>query len=470
MGKASKHYYNYEPFLLMLSAAIVFSVFSFVPTEFTYKGIAFKPVNTLSEIKLRGQLTTAPSTHELIDSAFLAQRGLRLGEKKDKSAIVEYGADSLGGLLRFYMALDQLESGKRKKVRIAYFGDSMIEGDLLTQDLRNSFQDTYGGEGVGFMPVTSIVAGFRQTIFHSFSGNWKDHFLTSPPDCICGPGITGHTFQPVIEGAALTDSATVSKGLSWVNYNAVKRPHLDRFCNVRLFYGQGKEAAVSCNGRTFRLEGNKPVNALALSETPVERIRAGFSANGNQYVYGFSMDSDSGVFVDNFSMRGNSGLPLASWPVDVLRGLDEELGYDLIVLHFGVNVVDHNQKSYGWYTKGMIQVINNFRLAFPNASILVIGAADKGWRGSEGYTTDPAIPLLLRAQREMAESTNSAFWSLFDAMGGTGSMVQWVQGDTVYANKDYTHFNHRGARRVAQMLYNELIREYREYQKSAVKF
>jgi hypothetical protein len=466
----SNRNYNMEPFGLMLSVVIVFTLFSFVPTEFSFRTLLLKPVSTLSDIQSKGLLAAAPTTHQLLDSAFLARRGQQLGEKKDKSAIVEYGADTLGGLIHFHRALEQLEAHKRKKVRIAYFGDSMIEGDLLTQDLRNSFQDAYGGEGVGFMPITSIVAGFRQTILHSFSGNWKDHFLTSPPDCICGPGITGHTFQPATKNTLASDSTLTSGMTSWVNYGAVKRPHLDRFCRVRLFYGQGNEAAVSCNGRTYRLEGEKAVNVLSLAESPTERIHAGFTAHGSQYVYGFSMDSDSGIFVDNFSMRGNSGLPLVSWPVEVLRGLDEELGYDLIILHFGVNVVDHNQKSYNWYKDGMTNVINNFRKAFPHASILIIGAADKGWRGPDGYETDPAIPLLIKAQRDMAVATNSAFWSLYDAMGGARSMVKWVQGDTIYANKDYTHFNHRGARRVALMLYNELIREYRAYQESKIIF
>ena len=30
-------------------------------------------------------------------------------------------------------------------VRIAYFGDSIVEGDLITQDLRASFQKAFGG-------------------------------------------------------------------------------------------------------------------------------------------------------------------------------------------------------------------------------------------------------------------------------------------------------------------------------------
>lgn len=458
-----------EPLLLLLAAVVVFTLFSVTNTSFTIGAFTAKPVNTIGDVLATGQLEKAPTTKPLLDSAFLAQRGVKLESGKDKTAIAEYGSDTLGGLIRFYLALDQLRAGKKKSVRVAYFGDSMVEGDLVTQDLRKSLQDTFGGEGVGFMPVTSIVAGFRQTIIHSFSTNWTDHFLTKPPGCDCGPGITGHTFQPSTGGIVPEDSLAEPAGGSWVNYTAVNRPRLDRFCNVRMFFGRSEGGVVNCNGRNYRMDGSKPVNTLTLATEPVKKVRATFSAGSPQYVYGFSMDSDSGVFVDNFAMRGNSGLPLASWPANVLRGLDEELNYDLIILHFGVNVVNSKQKSYKWYADDMTKVIEKFRLAFPNASFLIVGAADKGWRGPEGYTTDPAIPILLQAQRQMAQNTGCAFWSLFDAMGGTGSMVEWVKGDTVYANKDYTHFNHRGARKVATLLFNELMREYDVYHHSAQK-
>jgi hypothetical protein len=460
-----------EPFLLLLAAVVVFTLLSLTNTSFSAGGFTSKPVNTIYEITASGRIEKVPVIRPLLDSAFLSARGIKLESQKDKTAIAEYGSDTLGGLIRFYLALDQLKAGKKKTVRVAYFGDSMVEGDLVTQDLRKSLQDTFGGEGVGFMPVTSIVAGFRQTIIHSYSTNWTDHFLTKPPGCSnCGPGITGHTFQPVSGGTVTEDdTAAQAVGGSWVSYTAVNRPRLDRFCKVRLFYGKGEDAVVNCNGRNYRMEGNEPVNTLTLANQPVKKVKASFAAGNAQYVYGFSMDSDSGVFVDNFAMRGNSGLPLSSWPVNVLRGLDAQLNYDLIILHFGVNVVNSKQKSYQWYAEGMTTVINNFRKAFPNASFLIIGAADKGWRGPEGYTTDPAIPILLNAQRQMAQNTGCAFWSLFDAMGGTGSMVEWVKGDTVYANKDYTHFNHRGAKRVAGLLFNELMREYNVYHQSAQK-
>jgi hypothetical protein len=70
--------------------------------------------------------------------------------------------------------------GRKKNLRVAYYSDSTIEGDLITAPLRHSFQSVYGGSGVGMVPITSIVAGFRQTIRHSFSKNWESiSFMSS---------------------------------------------------------------------------------------------------------------------------------------------------------------------------------------------------------------------------------------------------------------------------------------------------
>ena len=48
-------------------------------------------------------------------------------------------------LLDFYESLFQLESKKEGNVRIAYFSDSMTDGDMIVQDLRTLFQEKYGG-------------------------------------------------------------------------------------------------------------------------------------------------------------------------------------------------------------------------------------------------------------------------------------------------------------------------------------
>ena len=52
----------------------------------------------------------------------------------------------------FYEALNRVSStdSDDKQVRIAVFGDSFIEADIFTADLREMLQKQFGGCGVGF--------------------------------------------------------------------------------------------------------------------------------------------------------------------------------------------------------------------------------------------------------------------------------------------------------------------------------
>ena len=77
--------------------------------------------------------------------------------------------------------------------------------------------------------------------------------------------------------------------------------------------------------------------------------------------------------------------------------------------------------------------------------------------------TDKAVVPLANAQRKYAQDTRSGFINLYELMGGRGSMKQWVEANPPLAGKDYTHFNPRGAKKVAHLIYNKLMEEYEHY-------
>src|SRR5690606_27064791 len=113
-------------------------------------------------------------------------------------------------------------------------------------------------------------------------------------------------------------------------------------------------------------------------------------------IYGFNFDDGKGVHVDNFSQRGNSGIPISNFNVPLMKAFQEKLDYDLIVLHYGTNVLNYGTKHYGWYERGMTKTINRLRECFPDAAILVISTADKATKyGLEMKTDSAVVPLTL---------------------------------------------------------------------------
>ena len=53
----------------------------------------------------------------------------------------------------------------------------------------------------------------------------------------------------------------------------------------------------------------------------------------------------------------------------------------------------------------------------------------------------PGVKNLIRYQQALAANTHVAFWNMFEAMGGEGSMVEMVNSKPAMANYDYTHIN-----------------------------
>ena len=179
--------------------------------------------------------------------------------------------------------------------------------------------------------------------------------------------------------------------------------------------------------------------------------------------YGFNFDDGKGVHVDNFSNRGNSGLPLGSFDINTMRAFHAKLDYDLIVLQYGANVLNYGTLDYTWYEKRMTKVVNHLKECFPGVAILIVSTADKSTKYDLEMETDSAVVPLNRAQKKYAIKSEASFVNMYTLMGGDGSMVKWVEEVPSKANKDYTHFNHRGAKEAANLIFTQLNKGYEMY-------
>jgi lysophospholipase L1-like esterase len=108
------------------------------------------------------------------------------------------------------------------------------------------------------------------------------------------------------------------------------------------------------------------------------------------------------------------------------------------------------------------QVLKRLRTAAPLASVLVIGAPDQSMRSGIRWATVDGVDRILTAQREAAIAEGCAFWNLRMAMGGKGSMKQWVTAGL--AQGDFVHLTGAGYRLWGESLSQLLIQNYGVYQ------
>lgn len=422
-------------------------IISFLPTTFHIGSFYFRKVDFASEVKedtasAGGKTVTGkgsgPGKQVVVDTT-----------KPDYITykdIINYSSTSGQPVEKFVRALREYQQGKRKKIRIAYLGDSFIEGDLITMDLRELLQSQFGGSGAGFVPITSITAGFRQTITHSFSKDWTDFSFKSSGDR-SNVFISGHNYS--------------SNG-SWVEYTAPNRPHLNHFDKVYLIYKSNAPVSATINGAIAQLPA-APQMGSALVAQNVQKVTASFPSP-DPTLYGFSFEADSGILVDNFSFRGISGMEMQYINPAVLSQINSVHPYDLIIFQYGPNLLfKPNLDNFNFYLKPMVKAVSQFRDAFPQGDILMLSTGDKAFRYNGQYATAKGVVPLLQVQQQIAAEAHINFWNFYLNMGGEGSMINWVEGDTAFANKDYTHVNFRGGKKIAGLLFNTLMNAYKSY-------
>ncbi len=391
-----------------------------------------------------------------------SQEGLKgqEGLSDEGPHIFDYSQGQPGGMQHFYHALASV-SQLGRPVRVAYYGDSFIEGDIFTADLRELLQDRFGGNGVGWVDCASQVHGFRTTVGHTFSGI-HEYEVVKRPFNAANQGIAQRYFT-VADGARIT-------------YKGSKvRRHLSAW-DQAIFYlrsGGGLTLKATFNGDTTVVDsvpGSQNLQAIVRTagwqpgdslQRPRQMTSASYTvskAGNSTLLFGVALEPKQGVVVDNFSMRGSAGYTLSQIPAATLAQFAAQRPYDLIVLHFGLNVANSKQGNYSGYTRQMGQAIDHLRQAYPQASILIVSMPDRDQRTDAGLRTMKGVEQLVAYQQLMASEHAVSFFSLFQAMGGRESMKDLV--DRGLANKDYTHINFKGGRYLARFLFDALMAGY----------
>lgn len=416
-----------------------------------------------------------------IDSSLLQDTMLSYGidSLTVDSSIVSESLDSneiftSSGLELFLQQLKQLESNTREKLTILWFGDSMIEGDLITQEVRDSLQRKFGGLGVGYVPITSIVNKYRYTIRHEFSDNWLSYNVVKGGQPLYHLNWNGEYFTAQLDS---TDSIHQFDTLT-VNYSRTTAfPGTRYLPNPTLLYGKRKKDTnwvdssniVYFNDQSYFLEGTNPVNQLELYSGNLSKLSLKFLLKPDQPLYGMNFHSGSGIELSNISSRGNSGMTLAGIKTAIFRGMLVNSSPSLIILQFGVNTITTGVTEYDWYERAMKRVVTYLQKVYPTASIAIISLADRATKINGSMQTDSSVFAMNKVLAKVAKESDAAYFDLFQRMGGENSMKKWVEAKPPLANKDYTHFNSRGSKKVAGYFVEFLLKHNENLNKEKLK-
>lgn len=355
-------------------------------------------------------------------------------------------------LRAFYEALP---SARNRQVRVLHYGDSQIEEDRITMVLRERLQDTYGGGGVGLIPLHQTIPtrSLHQSLemngtFQTPQGGPKRYIVYGPKSMRLTTGDYGVMGQVAVMNDSLCAG---SENLRLITEPMDNGHSYNYFSQIRLLARGIDAQARPLRGGTYTLF-NKGIATLPDSITRCE-VRL----QGKGMVYGLSLETPTGIIVDNIPMRGSSGTVFTQIQRNELTGFFEDTNTRLIIMQYGGNMIPQteNPSTISGYVKSLRRQMQYLRQCAPHAAILFIGPSDMSKRIDGEMTTNPLIPYMDRLFARMAHDEHIGYWSIYQAMGGHNSMLSWQQRGL--AGRDYIHFTRRGADKIGGMLADWLL-------------
>lgn len=352
----------------------------------------------------------------------------------------------------FERAARLLRGWAPRHVRIAVYGDSNHTMDYITGRIRRRLQLKYGDAGHGFVALGRPWDHYQHMdVRHDGRSGFEVYAVTTNPVFDRGYGLSG------IAAESLWRNAT-----SWVATAAPSSPIGHTTSQVEVFYLQKPRFGpleIRVDGRRHAMVdtrgpgGTLGTYRLRLPDGPHDIQFVAASGQRPVRLLGAVLERDEpGFVIDSFGVGALNTASLARKDPRVSASMLRRRAYDLVVFMVGAN----DEFTFDEAPEHMRRVIERHRQALPETPILIVSPPDRGRR-----QTYAAVPRLVEQRRTIAADNDCAFWNLWQAMGGEGSMARLRERGM--ARFDYIHFNEAGGAYVGDRLVYALWRELARY-------
>lgn len=355
---------------------------------------------------------------------------------------------------------DSLAAGQQ--VRVLFFGDSQLEGDRVTSLLRSELRKEGSGTGPGLISPVMPVMYTRSFVVKS-SSNWNRYTLLdyrkgSLPHNRLGPMLSVCRFTPP------KDSLT-SRAFATVRVSPVPGadPSVTVYEKLRIFYGNnfdtvlvGIRSGNSLVDFAMLQMGAGPME-YAVPLPAVSDVVVEFTGRNSPDVYALSLESETGVIIDNVPVRGSAGLEFVMTDYETFRKSVARLAPDIIFMQFGLNVVRNVRSEYHYYEEGLVKQIEYLKRASGGVPVILIGVTDMALRTNDTIRRFSNIRAIRDAQQNAAARSGALFWDAWKSMGGPGSILEWRNHVPPLASRDLTHLSNAGADTVAARIFSQLL-------------
>jgi lysophospholipase L1-like esterase len=369
---------------------------------------------------------------------------------------LEFKGDS-AAFMRFYQKLDTLIFTGKGQVNIVHFGGSHVQAGTLSDRMRQNWLQLSPGlkHSRGFFfPYRLAHTNNPKNYSISYDGFWEG-CRCAVPSAQCQWGVSGINASTVDTNAAFSITA----------YDGDTSAY--EFTRVRLFYIFSDSSLVpepdmpqevinvSIDSVSNYVEYTfaEPCTTFTCAIQQRDSLQTGFTLQGIQYV-----SNEPGLTYHSIGVNGAATYSFLRCTnfTNQLQSLQP----DLVIFGLGINDAyrPENQFSQATYEANYDSLVWKIHEVNPDAVFIFMTNNDSYYK--RRYS-NPNIVKVQKAMESLSAKYQSAYWDLFEIMGGFNSIRGWERYGL--AKRDKIHFTPAGYALNADLLFEAIKRSYGNY-------
>ncbi|PID88679.1 MAG: hypothetical protein CSB03_00135, partial [Bacteroidia bacterium] len=354
----------------------------------------------------------------------------------------------------FFYKLDTLILFGEGKLNIVHIGDSHIQADYVSGQLRKHFQSMAWGlnGGRGFIfPVSLAKTNNPWNYKVEYTGEWE-YCKNVQRNKTCTIGLAGFMASTTSKEASL-NIRFVEEGYPQYYFTSVKIFHAMDTANWEI---QPTDKTLE-----YQIFHNPELGYSQIyffEEQSSLHLNITQKTDATEYtLYGLSLDNDDAGIV--YHSAGVNGADVESWlRCQQLTQDLQVINPDFVIISLGTNDSYTSSFNASDFEQNMKELLRRVKTVAPDAVVLWVTPGDNYRRRRYlNYSTEKATKSILK----VAAEENIIVWNFFDIMGHLNSILKWY--NVGLTANDKLHYTQQGYEFQGDLMFNAFLKAYNQH-------
>lgn len=348
-----------------------------------------------------------------------------------------------------FLKFNDLQISGEHQIRILHIGDSHVQADIFTNQIRRNFANTFfhliGPPSIAF-PYGILKSNSPVTSNLFCNGNWNAYTLVGKPQA-----------QSLLGFTAITSDTCHSKMMFTINKRAIQNVSFNKI----LLFANNDSINIILKSPSVEKQSYLILNdSIAIWQFDLnnylDTIHFDIKLKSDSIPFIFyglvAMNDDPGIV---YHSLGLNGAKAATFLNTLLPEYIKIMHYDWVIISLGTNDCYMAQMDSSMVYKSFEQLIRNIKNACPHIPIMLTTPMEH-YRKRKILNLN--VALIRDILMQVAKNEHCAIWDLYTIAGGYGSMMQWYHHRLTVGDK--LHLNTRGYHLVGDLFFEAFMNTY----------